>query len=286
MMAKNIDDLGELELDYSAYLDPESAPVAGSGVIGGADKVVAVAQPALGPSGIGLGQNADLVPGEPGKPRRNPIARIQYNAPVTLTFTLLSLAVLGLSLVTNGQSNFWFSVSRGAGGVFGLTDAITYLRLFTHVLGHADWQHYIGNFMMILLLGPILEEKYGSGRLALMIAITALITGLLHILFTPVGILGASGVVFMMILLASVTNMEAGRIPLTLILILILYVGQEVVTWITTDTNIAHSAHIIGGLCGAAFGILMSRRSRNAELAGVGSTALEPPTKRRRRLAK
>jgi membrane associated rhomboid family serine protease len=93
-----------------------------------------------------------------------------------------------------------------------------------------------------------------------MIAITALVTGLLHILFTPVGLLGASGVVFMMILLASITNMQEGRIPLTLILILILYVGQEVVSWVTTSSNVAHSAHIIGGLCGAAFGLLTGQR--------------------------
>ena len=140
-----------------------------------------------------------------------------------------------------------------------MSDPTLYLRLFTHVLGHANWAHYFGNFMMILLLGPILEEKYGSARLALMIAVTAFVTGLLHILFSPFGILGASGVVFMMILLASITNMEAGRIPLTLILVLVLYLGQEVVTWVSTDTNVAHSAHIIGGLCGAAFGLIANR---------------------------
>ena len=39
---------------------------------------------------------------------------------------------------------------------------MTYVRLFTHVLGHVDWEHFIGNMMYILLLGPMLEEKYGS----------------------------------------------------------------------------------------------------------------------------
>jgi membrane associated rhomboid family serine protease len=189
------------------------------------------------------------------KPKRHPLWRIHYNAPVTLTFALLALAVLGLAQLTGGSSNFWFSASRAS-----WSDPTTYLRLFTHVLGHANWQHYFGNIMMILLLGPILEEKYGSRLFATMIVITALVTGLLHILFTPTGILGASGVVFMMILLASITNMQAGRIPLTLIFVLVLYLGQEVVTWVTTDTNIAHSAHIIGGLCGAVFGYLFDHQ--------------------------
>jgi len=250
------DDLEPLELDYSAFMDlpdPVSAKVpVGSGV-------------PVGVSG-GTMRGASPLPSQtqvaavPAKPRVSPIKRIQYNAPVTLTFALLSLAVLGLAQLTHGNSNYYFSVSRGS-----WVDPITYVRLFTHVLGHANWQHYLGNFMMILLLGPILEEKYGSGRLAIMIAITALITGLLHILFTPTGLLGASGVVFMMILLASITNMEEGRIPLTLILILIMYVGQEVVTWVTTDTNIAHSAHIIGGLCGAGMGLLLGQRKPRSD---------------------
>ncbi|MCL1801488.1 MAG: rhomboid family intramembrane serine protease [Promicromonosporaceae bacterium] len=219
----------DLELDYSQWLEPEVPAVPGD-----------------------TAPVAEAVEKEK-KPRKNPLKRIQYNAPVTLTFTLLALAVLGLAQLTGGASNFWFSVSRSP-----ITDPTLYLRLFTHVLGHANWAHYFGNFMMILLLGPILEEKYGSLRLGIMIAVTALVTGLLHILFSPFGILGASGVVFMMILLASITNIEQGRIPLTLILVLVLYLGQEVITWVTTDTNVAHSAHIIGGICGAVFGMMLS----------------------------
>jgi len=250
----------ELELDYSAYMDVPDPVSAGS---------VTVRPTEIQNSG---GQAPGQLPGNaPEKVRVNPLRKLHYNAPVTLTFTLLSLAVLGLAQITHGSSNFWFSASRGS-----WADPTMYLRLFTHVLGHANWEHYLGNFMMILLLGPILEEKYGSLRLAIMIAITALVTGLLHVLFTPAGILGASGVVFMMILLASVTNIEAGRIPLTLILILILYVGQEVVTWVTTDTNIAHSAHIIGGLCGAAFGFLMGRRHEH-DGPGLGALPRNKP---------
>jgi rhomboid protease GluP len=262
-----LDDLQPLELDYSAFMDAPD-PVSG--------KV-----PVAAATGRSMAPASGQVPAVAAKPRINPIQRIQYNAPVTLTFALLSLAVLGLSLIPGLNTNYWFSISRGS-----WFSPITYLRLFTHVLGHANWQHYIGNMMMILLLGPILEEKYGSGRLALMIAITAVVTGLLHILFTPVGLLGASGVVFMMILLASITNMEQGRIPLTLILILILYVGQEVVTWVTTDTNIAHSAHIIGGLCGAAFGLLVGQRKPRAQQAAGSRKASKLDRQAAKSLAK
>ena len=48
-----------------------------------------------------------------------------------------------------------FSVYRAP-----LTNPLTYLRMFTHVLGHADLAHYMGNFTIILLVGPMLDEKY------------------------------------------------------------------------------------------------------------------------------
>ena len=243
--------MADLELDYSQWLEPEVPTVPGTMA-----PVVEAVEPEK-------------------KPRKNPLARIQYNAPVTLTFTLVALVVLGLAQITGGASNFWFSVSRSP-----ISDPTLYLRLFTHVLGHANWAHYFGNFMMILLLGPILEEKYGSLRLGIMIAVTALVTGLLHILFSPFGILGASGVVFMMILLASITNIEQGRIPLTLIFVLVLYLGQEVVTWVTTDTNVAHSAHIIGGICGAVFGMLLSP----ARSSGTGTSKKLGKRKKRKEM--
>jgi membrane associated rhomboid family serine protease len=120
-------------------------------------------------------------------------------------------------------------------------------------MGHANWTHLVSNFSVILLIGPILEEIYGSLALLLMILITALVTGVLNILFFPSNLLGASGVVFMMILLASFTNFSKGEIPLTFILILALYLGRELFTSFQ-DNRISEFAHIAGGFCGSLFG--------------------------------
>jgi membrane associated rhomboid family serine protease len=87
----------------------------------------------------------------------------------------------------------------------------------------------------------------------MMIAVTALVTGALNALFFPSFLLGASGVVFMMILLASFTNFNKGEIPLTFILVLILYIGREVLNSFRSD-NISEFAHIVGGFCGSLFG--------------------------------
>ena len=164
--------------------------------------------------------------------------RIQYNAPVVLTFSLLSLAALLLGMAT-GERSTWllFCVYRSP-----LTDPLTYVRLFGHVLG------------------PPLEEKYGSRRLLACIAITALVSGLVQfILFPGSALLGASGIVFMMIVLSSLAGMREGAIPLTLILVVILYLGGEVVDAVAAQDSVSQLTHIVGGLCGAALGFAMSR---------------------------
>ena len=75
-----------------------------------------------------------------------------------------------------------------------------------------------------------------------------------------VALLGASGIVFMLILLSSLSGMRAGAIPLTLILVAVLYLGGEVVDAITLRDNVSQLTHVVGGLCGACLGFAMSRR--------------------------
>ena len=182
--------------------------------------------------------------------------RIQYNAPVVLSFALLSFAVLFLHRFTGGRSTHaLFSVYRSA-----FDDLGTYPRFVLHVLGHADYSHYIGNMMMILVVGPPLEERYGSRPLFWAIVFTALISGLVHWLFFPrTALMGASGIVFMMIVMSSLAGMREGCIPLTLILVLILYVGGEVISGVTLSDNVSQLTHIIGGLCGAFLGLSLRR---------------------------
>ena len=113
--------------------------------------------------------------------------------------------------------------------------------------------------LLILLLGPMLEEKYGSKLMLEMIAITAFVTGLINNIFFTTGLLGASGIVFMMIILASMASAQEGRIPLTLIVALVIYLGQEVVAGLFTKDQISQLTHIIGGICGVIFGRLFMK---------------------------
>ena len=184
--------------------------------------------------------------------------RIKYNAPTVLTFTLICALVLLLSqtLLPYFTEN-WFMVPGK--GSFHAGSFRNWVTIFTHIMGHANWSHLINNFTLILLIGPMLEESYGSISLLFMILITSLVTGVLNVLFFNSYLLGASGVVFMMILLASFTNFSKGEIPLTFILVLILYLGVQLVDSFSSD-NISQFAHIVGGFCGSVFGFIRPPR--------------------------
>ena len=179
--------------------------------------------------------------------------KIRYNAPTVLTFAFLCAAILILSQTAfRSLTVQWFAVP-GRGNFY--PSFRNFVTLFTHVIGHASWTHLVANFSVILLIGPILEESYGSISLLIMISITALVTGLLNIFFFNTGLLGASGVVFMMILLASFTNFNKGEVPLTFILIMILYLGRELYNaFVDTQGNVSEFAHIVGGFIGSLFG--------------------------------
>ena len=173
-----------------------------------------------------------------------------------MTFSLLSLGALLLGMLTGGGSTrLLFCVYRAP-----LTDPLTYVRMITHVLGHANYSHYMGNMMLLLVVGPPLEERYGSGRLLGCMFITALTSGLVQFfLFPGTALLGASGIVFMCILLSSLSGMHGGAIPLTLILVAVFYLGGEWIDAVTVQDNVSHLTHIVGGLCGAILGFAMRK---------------------------
>ena len=185
--------------------------------------------------------------------------KIKYNAPTVLTFAFICTAVLILSqTVAPSLTIQWFAVSGRTG--FNAGSLRCWVTLFTHVLGHKDWPHLISNLTFILLIGPILEEIYGSLSLVIMMCITALVTGTLNVLFFSTGLLGASGVVFMMVLLVSFTNFDKGEVPLTFILVVILYLGKELFdsfqSLFGTGDDISQFGHIVGGFIGSMFGFL------------------------------
>lgn len=177
----------------------------------------------------------------------------EYNSIVILSFFFLSLVALILNHITKGKSNKkFFSSYRSS-----LLSPLTYLRLFTHILGHSDRTHFTNNFLYILLTGPMIEEKYGSINLLKMILITALITGIINSLTSKNRILGSSGIVFMMIILSSLVNLTTDKIPITLVLIFIFYIVNEILNGLFKKSKVSHLGHLIGAICGFIFGFFI-----------------------------
>ena len=188
------------------------------------------------------------------------IKKIQYNSPVILTFSFVSLAALLLGFLTKGwTTQRLFCVYRAP-----LSDPLTYLRMFLHVLGHSGYEHYMGNILLMLVIGPGLEERYGSRAMVFVILATALVSGLVQFAFFPgSALLGASGIVYMLIILASLSGIKQGSIPLTLLLVTVFYLGGEVAKGIFVKDNISQLTHVIGGIVGGVFGFYVNKNRKN-----------------------
>ena len=192
--------------------------------------------------------------------------RLKYNSPVIISYTLICCIVSILITTLDGDTSVTQKIGPigqifSVGGDFDFSNPISYFRIFSHIIGHINLMHFFNNFMLILLIGPILEEKYGSNKLLLMILSTAIITGIIQTLFFGSLLLGASGIAFMMIVLISMSNFKSGEVPITFLLIAFLYLGKEVLeSFSVQKDSVSHFAHITGGICGGIFGFIDSSK--------------------------
>lgn len=183
--------------------------------------------------------------------------KITYNAPVLLTLVLLSLVDTVMGVITHNWTTYWlFSIKRES-----ITNPLLYIRVFTHILGHSNFEHFIGNATTLILVGPMLEEKYGFRSMIKVIISTAVLTGILHcILWSDISLCGASGIVFACIVMASFTTFNDGEIPLSFILVAIMFVGKEIYVGISVVDSISNVTHILGGIVGGWFGYRLNKK--------------------------
>jgi GlpG protein len=178
--------------------------------------------------------------------------KITFDAKATLV--LASLSLLGLFFVNaNVDSGSIFILN----GDFQESSVKWYISTFTYIFGHADFEHVIGNLSIILLLGPLVELKFGWQKLTLMVVSTAILTAILHTLLWDNGLIGASGIAFMLIVVTSLLNTRGKDIPITFILVVALFLGQEIYSSFKND-QISHFAHLFGGAMGAFWGFYRS----------------------------
>ena len=90
-----------------------------------------------------------------------------------------------------------------------------------------------------------------------MVVSTAILTAILHTLLWDNGLIGASGIAFMLIVVTSLLNTRGKDIPITFILVVLLFLGQEIYSSFKNDQS-SHFAHLFGGAMGAFWGFYRS----------------------------
>lgn len=173
-----------------------------------------------------------------------------YNSVVILSYFFICLFVLIINYLSKDKLNNFLAFRRGS-----IFNPMNYIRLIASGFCHKDWEHFRNNFVIILLIGPLLEEKYGSINLLYMILITSFVSSIFHLIFYNSSAIGASDNAYMLIVLCSIVNISDGKIPITLLLIIMFYVLDEFIKFVFhKKDNVSHDSHIVGAFLGFIFG--------------------------------
>lgn len=186
---------------------------------------------------------------------------VRWNSPVILMFFLV---VFVTHLASQTSYSNTISTMLSTPSTIEWLDASHYARLFIYIFGnHGRWDGISYPLMMIVIVGPIIEERLGSIQLAFIVLSTAFITGLLHALLFRNSLYGPSCIAYMLIFLGSFVNVKKGEIPVSFILILIavLFVGAE--QW---SQNFQHSfPMLMGSIMGSIMGMFWAKLARKVE---------------------
>ena len=205
------------------------------------------------------------------KKKFKPAYKIFLDSPVPVFFVIISAIVFIVDyfFLKDKTSLFLTSSPTAPGGSlpFALSQPLSYLRLFLYVFGFASPQLLITDLIFIMLLGPAIEERYGSVVIGIMMAVSALFSGVLNACFCKTSLRGASCIIFMLIFLNSFMSLSKKKIPLSFIFMVILYVLREFFEK-TSDGGMSGGRVvgilicIAGGLCGSLFAFLTSPKAR------------------------
>lgn len=206
--------------------------------------------------------------------------KVRYDSPVTLTVTILTvlLFIIDSALLKGKMSEAVFtSYGTLSDKAFASSNALSYIRILLHVFGTTSWSALLINSAFFLLIGTVLEDRYGSVIFALMIFISALVSGVIGI-FSPLDMCGATPVIFMMIFLSAVTMISKRNLQISWVLIMVLYTAYSMATAFEKNgaliegngfirffqSNISTFICMAAGVASSLFGFLSSPKKRKA----------------------
>lgn len=131
--------------------------------------------------------------------------KTHIDAPVTLVLAAASTVVFLLDTVfALTLSENIFSCHGGLSSpAFNFALPLDYVRLILHPLGFRTHTSFLLCLIVVLLLAPQVENRWGSAVFALMLLASDLVGGTFTAAFSPAALSGLSGVVFMTLILAA-----------------------------------------------------------------------------------
>lgn len=101
---------------------------------------------------------------------------------------------------------------------------------------------------------------------------TAVASAIAHIAMGPANAvqLGASGIVFMLILLNSLVEAKLGRIPLTFVCQVVIWCYKEVYAHLFAHDGVSHLAHLSGAFVGTVAGYYMHEQNVMDRVKKIG----------------
>ena len=204
--------------------------------------------------------------------------KVSYDAPVTLTFVIVCavLFLLNSFVIKDGALlKVLASPTTQAGSLpFIVKQPVSYVRLLLYIFGTGveagAGSVLITNLILIMLLGPAMEERYGSVIIGIMIFVSALFAGVLNACFCTDSLIGAVPVVSMMIFLNAFMSFSKKTFPLSFAAVVVLFVFLEIFSGAGAVKIIIC---IAGGLCGSLFAFLTSPKVKAAKKEAGGGTA-------------
>ncbi len=202
-------------------------------------------------------------------PKKNP-KHLIFDSPVVLSFVLISLVIFIADCASSSFVSSFLACRASKGEVpFNFSSFIDYIRLILYVFGYHSSSDFFITMMVLLLLGPLIEERYGSSIFSLMIFVTSLSGGVLTATLSSENLLGSKGIAFMLIILSFLSEFSKGYIPASCLLSFILFfmdgfIGLKSDMHFSDFTQYSVKVLVLlaSGISGSLFGFLASPKKR------------------------
>lgn len=199
--------------------------------------------------------------------------KVAVDAPVTIGFVLICFFIFVIdSFFAKGflSANVFNSPTNAKGAFpFIVSEPLMYAKLILYVFSTNSIQLLVLNMLLIVLLGPEMEQKYGSVIIGIMILISALFSGVLNVCFCSQPIQGCLSVIFMLAFLNVFYAIVQNKLTVSSIIVFVLVFVYEFFQ--KSDNGvIGILISICGGLCGSLIAFLSSPKVRAAKKSNGG----------------